>query len=110
MTTITGQIWLMTGAYSLGWGIYLAFTVKDYLQSLRAEDRRRGAQVANLRYMIVAICLFMFPFSFFVRTSLVLIGLQNANLGILTFFAIAGMNALGIIVAIATKVRPEWFE
>lgn len=127
MTTITSQVWLMTLMYALGWGAYLVLAARDYYRLVRArarirkddmaaderqkaEDRRRRDLVAAVRHLVIAICIFMFPFSFFVRSSLVLAGLAEQQAGQLTFFALAGVNALGCIIAITTRVRPGWFS
>lgn len=99
---IAPQILILVSFLSLTWGLYLAAAVADYVRLRRGKDRRRGEGVRALRRVIVAFCLFMLPFSFFLRTGVVLAGFGDAVGGQIVFFSFAGTNVLGSILCLAS--------
>ena len=108
---------------SLTWGVYLLYTINDYLAAkgrigtntaqgqLPAGNRRRGDVVAAFRRMVVALCVWSLPFSIVFRTASVLFGMGEEQVAQITFFALAGPNVVGSIfaaVSVIDEVRDRW--
>lgn len=92
-TTIAPHILFISLFLTVTWGIYFLYTVRDWAI-------RRGA--ARMRRMLVALCVWSLPLSFVLRTTLVIVGMGTEQIGIVSFFAITGINIVGSIFAVAT--------
>jgi len=114
-SSIAPHILILATFLSVMWGVYLGYTVREYRKVLRelttkrpeppdfsSAPRRRGEILAALRKMVVALCMFLFVFSFVFRTVMVLLGLDDQTVGIVIFFALAGSNVLGSIYVVAS--------
>jgi hypothetical protein len=110
-TTVAPQIMFLTLFLSVMWGIYLGFTIREYVRVKRARllredstlgERRSSEVVANFRRVVVAFCMWMLPVSFLLRTTLVTLGFGADVVGTISFFTLAGANVVGSIFVVAT--------
>ena len=114
-STIAPHILVLALFLSVTWGIYLIYTVNDYrmVKTRRVVstkqgfepldgERRRGELVAAFRRMLVALCVWSLPFSFVIRTSMVLAGFGDDLIGQIVFFALVGPNVVGSIFAVVS--------
>jgi uncharacterized membrane protein len=92
---ITPQIFALTAFLTVTWGINMVIAASEYRIARATPDRRRADVVRALRRCVASICLFMLPFSFMIRTALVLAGFGNDVIGMVVFFALAGTNVVG---------------
>lgn len=106
---ISLQVFALVSFLSLTWGTYLMFTLREF-RAARNSKKGRVEMMALYRRSIVAICVFMLPFSLLVRTSLVLMGLGDQLAGQVVFYAFAGTNIPGSIFVALTVLKPEWFD
>jgi hypothetical protein len=99
---IAPHILAISAFLSVMWGIYLAFTVTDYVKVKSYRDRRKGETVAAFRRMLVAFCVFSLPFSFVFRTACVILGIGDDVAGQVAFFALVGPNVVCSIFAVTS--------
>lgn len=99
---IAPQLLVLTLYLTLAWGFYLGAAVLDYRAHRAQVDRRRGEGVRALRRVVVAFCLFMLPFSFFLRTGMVLAGVADISAAQIVFFALLGTNVSGSLFCIVS--------
>lgn len=97
MTTIAPHILGLALFLSVMWGIFLAYTINEYRGA-----RGRKEIVVGFRRMIVALCVFLLPFSLVFRTTCVLLGLGDDVIGQIAFFALVGPNVVGCIFAVVS--------
>lgn len=110
---ILTQTFLLALFLSVAWGVYLVFTIRDLLsiQHLAKTTKRDRIEIiATFRRMIVAVCVFMLPFSLLIRTAIVGLGFGDQVAGQVVFFALAGSNIPGAVFAALTVTRPKWFD
>ena len=98
--TVTTQLLLLASFLSVTWGIYLIYTIRQYRASTRMATR--GRIVRDFRRMVVAMCLWLFVFSFVFRTVMVLLGLGADEIGQIVFYGLAGSNILGSLFVVAS--------
>ena len=97
------QILIISGFLSVVWGIYLIGTIRDYRETRRLMPRRRHLDVVSaLRRVVVALCLWLFVFSFVFRIGSVYFGLADSISAQIVFFALLGSNVVGSLFAAAT--------
>ena len=99
-STIAPHILALSLFLSVTWGIYLIFTVRDYLSVRTRAGRERGDLVASFRRMLVAICVFSLPASFVFRTVCVLAGVGDDLISQILFFALVGPNVVCSLFAV----------
>jgi hypothetical protein len=111
-SSIAPHIFILAAFLSVTWGIYLVYTVREYRRVLHDKTtqrpnnnfstapRHRSELLAALRKMVVALCAFLFVFSFVFRTSMVLLGLDDQTVGVVIFFALAGSNVVGSLYVV----------
>ena len=111
-SSIAPHIFVLAVFLSVTWGIYLGYTIREYRRVLHdatthrpnnnfsTAPRRRGEILAALRKMIVALCAWLFVFSFVFRTAMVLLGLDDQIVGVVIFFALAGSNVAGSLYVV----------
>lgn len=111
-SSITPHILALAIFLSLCWGVYLVDCARDLnrARGTRNTSANTLAAVVSFRRLIVAICVFMLPFSLVFRTTLVLLGSGDAFAGHIVFFALAGVNVPGAVFAALTVVKPGWFD
>lgn len=93
---MTSQVFVIATFLSITWGIYLAGTIWRY---------RKKPSIAELRRFTVALCVWLFVFSFVFRTFCVLIGIGNDIAGQIVFFALLGSNVAGSLFCATTIWR-----
>lgn len=99
-SSITPQIFVLALFLSVTWGIYMAYTIRQY--RISAHFATRGRIVRDFRRMVVAVCLWLFVFSFVFRTATVLVGLGQEVVGQILFYALAGSNIVGSVFVVAS--------
>lgn len=99
---MTPQVFVLTAYLTIAWGTYFAIAVRDYVRARATVHRRRDETVKVWRRMVVAFCLFMLPFSFFLRAGLTLLSLENTTISGIVFFSIAGTNVAGSIFCLVS--------
>lgn len=100
-SSITGQILLLATFLSVMWGIYMLYTINQY-RIISRGGFPRGRIVRDFRRMVVAVCLWLFVFSFVVRTTQVMLGVGSEGVGQILFFVLAGSNVAGSIFVVAS--------
>jgi UDP-N-acetylmuramyl pentapeptide phosphotransferase/UDP-N-acetylglucosamine-1-phosphate transferase len=103
------QILAIAGFLSVTWGVYLLGVIDDY-RKIRADfrhTRRRQDLVAGLRRVVVALCIWLFVFSYVFRISSVWFGVSDELSAQIVFFALLGSNVVGSIFAAVTIWRDE---
>ena len=93
---ITPQLLLLTLFLTITWGVYFAHTILELTQQARPTSSV-GVRISNYRRLVVALCLFLLPLSFFIRTGMVFVGFGNDVAGQVVFFTLAGSNVLGSV-------------
>lgn len=96
---IATHIFILGLFLSVMWGIYFVYTVLDYRAS-----RGKGYKVlvAAFRRLIVALCVFLLPFSLMFRTACVLLGVADEITSQIIFFALVGPNVVGCIFVVVS--------
>ncbi len=97
-SSIAPHIFLLASFLSVTWGIYMVYTIREYLRVRRTGDRR--TMVREFRRMLVAICLWSFMFSFVFRTGAVLLGMGDETVGLVLFFTLTSLNIIGSLFAV----------
>lgn len=106
------QTLLLASFLSLTWGIYLAGSVRDLSRTRGRTHPRPTRQDVILAYRrtVVALCLFMLPFSLLIRAAFVVAGLGQETAGQVVFFALVGTNVPGSIFAALTYFKPTLID
>lgn len=99
-STITFQILALALFLSLTWGAYLVYTIRDW-HTIRAKRNQREI-IRAFRRMVVAMCLWLLPFSLLFRTTMVQLGLGADVVGQIVFFSLVGTNVLGSLFAVVS--------
>jgi hypothetical protein len=99
---ITPHIFFITTFLTVTWGIYFLYTVREYQRLRHAPTRRKGELVVAFRKMVTALCVWMLPLGFFVRTALILGGFGDEVAGQVLFFSLVGTNIPGSIFAVVS--------
>lgn len=94
------QILLITGFLSVTWGIYLLGTIHEYRKTRGLRYRRRQDLVVALRRFIVALCVWLFVFSFCFRIISVYLGMDDDLAAQIVFFSLLGSNVVGSLFAV----------
>jgi hypothetical protein len=100
------QILAISLFLSVTWGIYLAGTLSLYWKIHAQRPRRRQDVVVALRRFIVALCAWLFVFSFVFRTFCVVIGIGDEIAVQIVFFTLLGTNVVGSLFAIVSL----WYD
>ena len=99
---IAAQILFIAGFLSITWGVYLIGTIALYIK-VRQNPRRTPQEIiVSMRRVIVALCAWLFVFSFVFRTACVLIGVGDDVAGQLVFFTLVGTNVVGSLFAVVS--------
>jgi hypothetical protein len=102
LTPVQLQILLISGFLSMTWGLYLVGTVLEYLRIRNSLFRRRVDVVVAIRRFVVALCVWLFVFSFAFRIICVVFGVADETAAEIVFFTLLGSNVVGSIFAIAS--------
>lgn len=102
LTPTQVQIFLITGFLSVTWGIYLVGTVREYVKIRSTIIRRRQDLVVALRRVVVAICVWLFVFSFCFRIICTYFGVNDEISAQLVFFSLLGSNVVGSLFAVVS--------
>ncbi len=100
LTDVQFQILTISVSLSFLWGVYLAGTIHEYLQVRNVPFRRRQDVVVALRRFIVALCVWLFVFSYAFRIICIALGVGDEVVAQVIFFALLGSNVVGSIFAI----------
>lgn len=106
------QTLIIAGFLSLTWGIYLVGAVLE-LGRVRGHDHPRPTRqevIVAYRRTIVALCLFMLPFSLLFRAVLVVLGLGSDIAGQIVFYALITTNVPGSIFTALTYLKPTLID
>lgn len=100
LTEVQVQILALSLFLSTTWGIYLIGTIREYLIVRGRKFRRREDLVIALRRFVVALCVWLFVFSYAFRVGSVFFGVQDEVAALIVFFALLGSNVVGSIFAV----------
>jgi hypothetical protein len=101
--TIAFQVFLITLFLTIAWGFVFFGAVIDYRHARRAAtERRRQEIVRAFRWVVVTLCLWSLPASFFFRTGLIMAGFGGDAAGQIIFFALVSTNVIGSLFCIVS--------
>ena len=106
ITPSQAQILIITTFLSITWGIYLAGSIREYMRMRATAVRRRTDMIVALRRVIVALCLWLFVFSFCFRIICVIVGVDDDVAAQIVFFSLLGSNVAGSIFAVVSL----WYD
>lgn len=102
LTDIQKQILMISLFLSTTWGIYLFGTIREYLIIRESPMRRRQDVVVALRRFVIALCIWLFVFSYAFRVVSIGLGVEESTVSVITFFALLGSNVVGSIFSIVS--------
>lgn len=100
MTFVTPQIFVLVLYLTVMWGFYFLVAVREWIRGPQPTRTEPQEKVRAFRRVIVSFCLFMLPGSFLLRTGLVILGVGEAQVGVILFFTLAGTNIVGSTYAV----------
>ena len=106
LTEVQKQILAISVFLSFTWGVYLIGTIREYLVVRNRMFRRREDIVIALRRFIVALCVWLFVFSYAYRITTFALGIETEVVAVIIFFALLGSNVVGSIFAVVSL----WFD
>ena len=82
------------------WGVFFAWTVRQWWAVLRQKVKTRSAVVIAFRRMLTAWCLFILPFASVVYGLLTEAGIGTETFRLLAYFTLAGSYVVGGLFAV----------
>ena len=98
---MTLQVVILTLALTVLWGVHFGFSVRAWVRTQTTQHSRKDTIVA-FRRLATAWCIFLLPLAFLVRNGLAYAGYEDAIIGQLLFFTLAGSNLVGGVFAVVS--------
>ena len=101
-TNVTYEVFGLCFFLAVTWGIYGLWAIREWRKVQGNKASRRGDYIAAFRRLIIALNLWLLPFSFLVRTGEVILGIGDNVIAQVLFFALTGTNVVGSLFAVVS--------